>query len=113
MPPERLGIGTEVLLEVGRPVAEPVDVEVPEVAVDVVAPDDKTTPGKGVDLFVEGPTAEWALPVPKLIKREPGGVLHFAFDLDGVPPGASVDGAPLKLTVAGPGGAYEVTTKLQ
>lgn len=83
------------------------------VLVDIVAPDDKATPGKGVDLFVEGPTAEWALPVPKLIKREPGGVLHFAFDLDGVPPGASVDGAPLKLTVAGPGGAYEVTTKLQ
>ena len=41
------------------------------------------------------------------------GVRVFAFDLDGVPPGASVDGAPLKLTVAGPGGAYEVTTKLQ
>ena len=45
--------------------------------------------------------------------REPGGVLHFAFDLDGLPPGATVEGAVLKLTVAGPGAAYEFTTTLR
>ncbi len=83
------------------------------VLVDVVAQDDKTTSGKDVALFAEGPTLEWALPVPKLIKRDPGGVLHFAFDLDGLPPGASAEGAVLKLTVAGPGAAYEFTTTLQ
>lgn len=82
------------------------------VLVDVVAQDDKDSPGKEVELFAEGPTPEWALPVPKLIKREAGGVHRFAFDLDGLPPGASADGAVLKLTVAGSGGAYEVTTKL-
>jgi hypothetical protein len=83
------------------------------VLVDVVAQDDQNAAGKAVELFVEGPTQDWALPVPKLIKREPGGVLHFAFDLDGLPPGATVEGAVLKLTVAGPGAAYEFTTTLR
>jgi DsbC/DsbD-like thiol-disulfide interchange protein len=82
------------------------------VLVDVVAQDDKGSSGKEVELFAEGPTPEWALPVPKLIKREAGGVQRFVFDLDGLPPGASADGAVLKLTVAGSGGAYEVTAKL-
>ncbi len=82
------------------------------VLVDVVAEDDKGVPAKEVELFAEGPTLEWALPVPKLVKREPGGVQRFAFDLDGLPPGASAEGAVLKLTVAGPGGAYEFTAKL-
>lgn len=83
------------------------------VLVDVVTPDDKTAAGKDVSLFAEGPTPEWALPVPKLIKREPGGVLRFAFDLDGLPSGATAEGAILKLTVAGPGAAYEFSTTLQ
>jgi DsbC/DsbD-like thiol-disulfide interchange protein len=82
------------------------------VLVDVVTRDDKGSPGKEVELFAEGPTLEWALPVPKLVKREPGGVQHFAFDLDGLPPGATAEGATLKLTVAGTGGAYEFTAKL-
>jgi len=82
------------------------------VLVDVVA-DDKAPSGKEVELFAEGPTLDWALPVPKLIKRDAGGLLHFSFDLDGLPPGASADGAVLKLTVAGPGGAYEVSAPLK
>ena len=81
------------------------------VQVDVAVQDDKAAKDKDIQLFVEGPTPDWALPVPKLVKREPG-VQHFAFELDGLPPGASADGAALKLTVAGPGGAYEVNTKL-
>lgn len=81
------------------------------VQVDVAVQDDKSIKDRDIQLFVEGPTPDWALPVPKLIKREPG-VQHFAFELDGLPPGASADGAALKLTVAGPGGAYEVNAKL-
>ncbi|HAO41746.1 MULTISPECIES: protein-disulfide reductase DsbD domain-containing protein [unclassified Afipia] len=75
-----------------------------------VALDEKnaTHKDKEVQLFAEGPTPDWALPVPKLIQREADGVLRFAFELDGLPPGATADGAILKLTVAGPGGAYEV-----
>ncbi|NGX94808.1 MAG: cytochrome C biogenesis protein, partial [Candidatus Afipia apatlaquensis] len=75
-----------------------------------VALDEKnaTHKDKEVQLFAEGPTPDWALPVPKLIQREADGVLRFAFELEGLPPGATADGAILKLTVAGPGGAYEV-----
>jgi len=82
------------------------------VLVDVVA-DDKAPSAKEVELFAEGPTLDWALPVPKLIKRDAGGVQHFSFDLDGLPPGATADGAVLKLTVAGPGGAYEFAAPLK
>src|SRR5665213_399535 len=64
------------------------------VLVDVVSPD-----AHEVDLFVEGPTPDWGLPVPKLLERSPPGVKRFAFDLDGVPPGVSPEGAALKLTL--------------
>lgn len=92
------------------------------VLVDVVAQDDKAPSGKAandkaanrdIELFVEGPTQDWALPVPKLVKRENDGVQRFGFDLDGLPPGANAEGAVLKLTIAGPGNAYEVTTALR
>ena len=54
------------------------------VLVDVVAPE-----AKEVSLFVEGPTPDWALPVPKLVEHSPPGVKRFTFELDGLPPGAS------------------------
>src|ERR1700704_6021385 len=53
------------------------------VLVDVAAPD-----SGGLNLFVEGPTPDWALPVPKLLEHSPPGVKRFAFDLDGLPAGA-------------------------
>ncbi|WP_024577326.1 MULTISPECIES: protein-disulfide reductase DsbD domain-containing protein [unclassified Afipia] len=79
-----------------------------------VALDDKSATHKDreVQLFAEGPTPDWALPVPKLIRREADGLLRFAFELDGLPPGATPEGAILKLTVAGPSGAYEVNAPL-
>src|SRR5438309_2839895 len=66
------------------------------VIVDVAAPD-----ANEVTLFVEGPTPDWALPVPKLLDHGPPGIKRFVFDLDGLPPGASPDGAALKLTLVG------------
>jgi DsbC/DsbD-like thiol-disulfide interchange protein len=77
------------------------------VLVDVAAPDSAE-----VNLFVEGPTPEWALPVPKLLERGPPGVKRFAFDLDGLPPGANPDGAALKLTLVGGERAYEFNVNL-
>lgn len=77
------------------------------VLVDVAAPDSAE-----VNLFVEGPTPEWALPVPKLLEHGPPGVKRFAFDLDGLPPGASPDGAALKLTLVGGERAYEFNVNL-
>jgi len=77
------------------------------VLVDVVTPD-----AKDVSLFVEGPTPDWALPVPKLLEHGPPGVKRFAFDLDGLPPGANPDGAALKLTLVGGERAYEFNVNL-
>jgi len=77
------------------------------VLVDVSAPE-----GKDVNLFVEGPTPDWALPVPKLVEGNPPGMKRFAFELDGLPSGASPDGAALKLTLVGGDKAYEFNVNL-
>jgi DsbC/DsbD-like thiol-disulfide interchange protein len=78
------------------------------VLVDVISPDTRT-----VNLFVEGPTPYWALPVPKLLEHGPAGVKRFAFELDGVPPGTSPDGAALKLTLVGGERSYEFNINLE
>jgi DsbC/DsbD-like thiol-disulfide interchange protein len=78
------------------------------VLVDVVSPDDKA-----VNLFVEGPTPDWGLPVPKLLEHGPPGVKRFTFDLDGVPPGVNPDGAALKLTLVSGDRSYEFNTNLE
>jgi DsbC/DsbD-like thiol-disulfide interchange protein len=77
------------------------------VLVDVVAPDART-----VNLFVEGPTPDWALPVPKLLEHGPPGVKRFAFELDGLPPGTEPDGAALKLTLVSGERSYEFNINL-
>ena len=77
------------------------------VLVDVVSPDDRV-----VGLFVEGPTPDWGLPVPKLLEHGPPGVKRFTFELDGVPPGVSPEGAALKLTLVGGDRSYEFNINL-
>jgi DsbC/DsbD-like thiol-disulfide interchange protein len=77
------------------------------VLVDVVSPDDRV-----VNLFVEGPTPDWGLPVPKLLEHSPPGVKRFTFELDGMPPGVSADGAALKLTLVGGDRSYEFNINL-
>jgi len=77
------------------------------VLVDVTAPE-----AKNVSLFVEGPTPDWALPVPKLVEDGPPGVRRFVFELDGLPPGATAEGAALKLTLVGGDKAYEFNINL-
>jgi hypothetical protein len=39
-------------------------------------------------------------------------VKRFSFELDGVPPGATTDGAALKLTLVGSDRAYEFNVNL-
>jgi DsbC/DsbD-like thiol-disulfide interchange protein len=64
----------------------------PLVFVDLAAPT-----GQPVELFVEGPSAEWALPIPKPAPGAPPGHAHFGFELDGLPPGVDPKG-PFELT---------------
>ena len=78
-----------------------------KVLVDVVTPDDRP-----VNLFVEGPTPDWGLPVPKLVEHSPPGVKRFSFQLDGVPPGVNPEGAALKLTLVGADRSYEFNINL-
>jgi DsbC/DsbD-like thiol-disulfide interchange protein len=75
--------------------------------VDVAAPN-----GVFAHLFVEGPTPDWALPVPKLIESSPLGLRRFAFELDGLPPGVKAVGAALKFTLVGGDKAYEFNVNL-
>jgi DsbC/DsbD-like thiol-disulfide interchange protein len=66
----------------------------------------------GVDLFVEGPNQQWALPVPTPVEGAPPGLRRFVFDLDGAPTGESYQGALLTLTAVTPGRSIEVSTRL-
>ena len=77
------------------------------VLVDVAAPD-----GKEVNLFVEGPTPDWGLPIPNQIEKSPPGIRRFSFELDGLPPGVKPDGAALKLTLVGGDRSYEFNINL-
>jgi DsbC/DsbD-like thiol-disulfide interchange protein len=80
------------------------------VVVVVIAPD-----GAPVDLFVEGPTSDWALPLPEPVDPAGDGApgrRRFAFDIDGLPPGAHAEGAMLRLTAVSSSSAIEVEARL-
>ena len=77
------------------------------VIVDVAVPE-----GTPLDLLVEGPTSDWALPSPEPMNpaaTSESGVRLFTFDLDGLPPGAHPHGATLTFTVVSPDEAIEVS----
>lgn len=65
----------------------------PRVFVDVVAPANAS-----VELFAEGPSPDWALPLPEPVAGAPEGLRRFSFELDGLPSGAKPEGAVLRLT---------------
>jgi DsbC/DsbD-like thiol-disulfide interchange protein len=79
------------------------------VLVDVVAPPE----AGNINLFVEGPTPDWALPVPKLLEHSPPGVKRFTFELDGLPPDTNPEGAALKLTLVSGDRSYEFNINLE
>jgi DsbC/DsbD-like thiol-disulfide interchange protein len=82
----------------------------PRVIVEVAAP--ASAP---LDLFVEGPTEEWALPLPDPVDGAPP-LRRFAFELDGLPPGAdpaAAAGARLRFTLVSGERAIEVTAPLE
>ncbi len=79
----------------------------PRVFVDVAAP-----AGTEVDLFAEGPTPDWALPLPEPVAGAAAGTKRFAFDLDGLPAGATAKGAAIKLTATTGREAVEAVFRL-
>lgn len=80
------------------------------VVVEVAAPQ-----GAPVELFAEGPTPDWALPLPQADNSATGNqtsLRRFTFALDGLPPGAQAKGATLTLTAVSPADAVEVKARL-
>lgn len=79
----------------------------PLVVVDVASPE-----GADADLFVEGPTEAWALPLPEPKPASAPGLKRFSFELDGLPDGADAKGAELTFTLVAGTEAIEVKTRL-
>jgi len=111
--PRRVHLGADVgsseALAI-RSVHRQTDVAHERVVVEIAAP--ASSP---VDLFVEGPTSDWALPLPEPDKSAPddmSGLRRFTFDLDGLPPGAHAQGAKLTLTAVSPTDAIEAEVHL-
>jgi DsbC/DsbD-like thiol-disulfide interchange protein len=102
--PKRVALGAGAPLAI-RAVRQERDAK--RVIVDVAAP-----AGAPLALFAEGPTADWALPVPMAIDGAPSGQQRFAFELDGAPPGAKYAGAAITLTAVAGEQAIEVATHL-
>jgi DsbC/DsbD-like thiol-disulfide interchange protein len=103
--PKRQALGEGQILAI-RSVRRETGSARPHVVVDIAAPAGK------VDLFAEGPTPQWALPLPAAIEGARVGIKRFTFDLDGAPPGAKYEGALITLTAVGDRGAIEVATRL-
>jgi DsbC/DsbD-like thiol-disulfide interchange protein len=78
-----------------------------KVSVEIAAP-----AGAPVQLFAEGPSPEWALPLPEPAGPDTGARRRFTFNLDGLPPGARAKGATLTLTAVSGDDAIEVPAHL-
>ena len=81
--------------------------KLPRLLVDVAAPE-----GAKVQVFAEGPTPDWALPVPEPVDGAPPGLRRFAFALDGLPTGVSAKGAEISITAVAGSNAIEATYRL-
>jgi DsbC/DsbD-like thiol-disulfide interchange protein len=104
--PRRVALGEQGPLAI-RSVKRDDGAARPRVIVDVAAP-----AGVAVALFAEGPTPDWALPVPAAIEGAPAPLQRFVFDLDGAPPGISYEKALITLTAVAGQQAIEVAARL-
>jgi DsbC/DsbD-like thiol-disulfide interchange protein len=84
-------------LEKGKPARAIVEVGVPE--------------GKPFDLFAEGPSDDWALPLPKKLDAG-GGRARFAIPIDGAPIGGPSVPPKLRLTLVAGDRAIETVVPL-
>jgi DsbC/DsbD-like thiol-disulfide interchange protein len=104
--PRKVALGTAAALAV-RAVRREDGGDRPRVLVDVAVP-----PGASVDVFAEGPTQEWSLPLPAAVDGAPSGLQRFTFELDGAPPGVKYEGATINLTAVTDLDAIEVPVHL-
>jgi len=105
--PKKLALGEGQALVV-RSVRREEGVDRPRLMVDVAA-----SRGRTIDLFAEGPTAQWSLPLPAATDGAPDGLQRFAIELDGAPPGETYDSALITLTAVADGDAIEVPIRLE
>ena len=85
----------------------PITLDHDRVVIEMAAP-----AGAPVDLFAEGPTPDWMLPLPEPAGPETGATRRFTFDLDGLPAGVDAKGATLILTAVSGDNAIEVPVHL-
>ncbi len=78
------------------------------IVVEVAAPEQAP-----LDLFAEGPTEDWALPLPEPVAGSAPGRRRYSFEVDGLPPGATAAGATLRFTLVSGDKAIEVTMVLR
>jgi DsbC/DsbD-like thiol-disulfide interchange protein len=105
--PRRVMLGADMPFAIAAATEQGAAKAKARVVVDVRAP-----AGAAIDLLAEGPTAGWSLPLPQPVAGAPSGMRRFAFDLDGLPPGAAPKGALLTLTAISGAGAIETTFRL-
>jgi DsbC/DsbD-like thiol-disulfide interchange protein len=105
--PKKLALGEGQALVV-RAVRREQGPDRPRLVVDVASPS-----GRAVDLFAEGPTAQWSLPLPAATEGAPDGLQRFAIELDGAPPGDTYEGALITLTAVADGEAIEVPIRIE
>jgi len=98
-----VGARSLAIVSVHREAGSPHD----RVVVEVAAP-----AGAAVDLFAEGPTPDWSLPLPEAKGSGNGSTRQFTFELDGLPPDAKAQGAMLTLTAVSGDDAIEVPARL-
>lgn len=104
--PKMLSLGADAPLSV-KSIRKDETKKPVRVLVDIAA-----SQGLPVSVFAEGPTPDWALPVPDKTDGAPAGLQRFAFALDGLPPGASANGAEIRLTAVAGDAAIETTVRL-
>jgi DsbC/DsbD-like thiol-disulfide interchange protein len=104
--PVKAVLGATTALAI-RTISREAGTDHPHVLIDVAVPT-----GRPVDLFAEGPTEEWSLPLPVPVSGAPSGQQRFALELDGAPPGATFTGALINLTAVSGGQAIEVRYRL-
>ena len=104
--PTKSKVGADALLSI-RAITQEGHGSAQRIKVDIAAP-----PGEKVELFAEGPAADWALPVPEPAGPGPDGTQRFIFAIDGAPPGVDPKGATLLLTAVAGNRAIEVPFRL-